>query len=227
MLKSFSLNYFTGCRSRQHRWTQADWTATVAFWSAPRWLENRCYKHTTKPSLLSTHREGDGAEIQVMFHECWLMMWEMEAEVKGNLTDALFLLFHQLVDKGETDLESSSVALCEGLEPEEAFSGEEQVTQTEQESHKPASPPLQDQEKVAGSAETDGVESSVKTASPQDAEETTETAESTAPDGGDTAEEEPITSQEPQIPPPEEDAVQQKVQSWRPDRRPVILFHTW
>lgn len=146
-----------------------------------------------------------------------------EREVKRCV---IFTVFHQLVDKGETDLESSSVALCEGLEPEEAFSGEERVTQTEQGAHRPASPPLQDQEKVTGSAEIDGVESSVKSASPQDAEETAETAESTAPDGRDAAEEKPITSQEPQIPPPEEDAVQQKVQSWRPDRRPVILFHT-
>lgn len=107
----------------------------------------------------------------------------------------------------------ASSAACEGLEPEEAFSGEEQVTQTEQEAHKPASPPLQDQEKVTGSAEIDGVESSVKIASPQEAEETAETAESMAPDGGDAAEEvtkeKPITSQEPQIPPPEEDDIQQ------------------
>lgn len=70
-------------------------------------------------------------------------------------TSTLFLNFcitplHQQVDEGETgQLESASAPQSEDLKPEEAFSAEEQTTDTEQEKQKSGSPPLQDQEKVA------------------------------------------------------------------------------
>lgn len=58
--------------------------------------------------------------------------------------------FHQQVDEDETGkLESSSAPHSERLEPEETFSTEEQTTETEQDTQKSGSPPLQDQEKVA------------------------------------------------------------------------------
>ncbi|XP_040885102.1 DPY30 domain containing 2 isoform X1 [Toxotes jaculatrix] len=78
------------------------------------------------------------------------------------------------VDEGETDkptdpirVESASAAKNDDLKPEETFSAEEQMTETEQETHKSSSPRLQDQEK-----ETDG-------------QHTSETADSWAPAEGD------------------------------------------
>lgn len=72
---------------------------------------------------------------------------------KGRST--LFLIFcitplHQQVDEDETQLESASATQSEDLKPEQTFSAEEQTTETEQETQKSGSPPLQEQEKVAG-----------------------------------------------------------------------------
>ncbi|XP_039991423.1 muscle M-line assembly protein unc-89-like isoform X3 [Xiphias gladius] len=65
------------------------------------------------------------------------------------------------VDEDKTDkpadsvqVESASAPKNEDLEPEETFSTEEQMTKTEQETHKSSSPPLQDQEKEADGQRT-------------------------------------------------------------------------
>ncbi|XP_051273431.1 DPY30 domain containing 2 isoform X2 [Dicentrarchus labrax] len=103
------------------------------------------------------------------------------------------------VDENETGhLESDPQS--EGLKPEETFSTEEQTTETEQETQKSGSLPLQDQEKEA------------------DGQRTSETADSSAPADRDATVEETASSERPvtspggtENPPPDMEHVQEKV----------------